>query len=90
MFDLNPMVVGRSNGPYMACVTLRSPRWKLSIYPTAGPQFGQLFDLKNDPQESHNLYGDPDRADVQAELLWRLLSRLHRQADPLPLRLTQW
>jgi arylsulfatase A-like enzyme len=41
MFDLNPMVVGRSNGPYMACVTLRSPRWKLSIYPTAGPQFGQ-------------------------------------------------
>ena len=90
MFDLNPMVFGQLTGPYAACQTLRTPEWKLSVYPTAGKEFGQLFDLRNDPQESRNRYHDRNCSNVREELLWELVSRCHRQADPLPLVLTQY
>jgi len=90
MFDMAPQVAGKASGPYEACLTLRSERWKLNVFPDAGPQFGQLFDLHDDPQEARNLYADPARAAVRHELLWRLMARHHQQVDPLPLRLTQW
>jgi len=90
MFDLEPMVFGRRRGPYAACQTVRTAEWKLSIYPTAGKEFGQLFDLRNDPQESRNRYHDRDCASAREELLWLLSSRCHKQADPLPLVLTQY
>jgi arylsulfatase A-like enzyme len=90
MFNMDPLVVGRSFGPYMACQTLRTADWKLSIYPTAGPRYGQLFHLADDPTESRNRYGDPTCAAMREQLLWRLVSRCHQQVDPLPLRLTQY
>jgi len=90
MFDLDPMVFARGTGPYGAVRTLRTRDWKLNVYPTAGQKYGQLFDLQNDPAEAHNLYGDPEHRDRREEMLWRLLQRIHRNADPLPLRLTQW
>lgn len=90
MFDGAPMKFGEAKGPYNAVQTLRTARWKLNLYPTAGPEFGQLFDLKNDPDESHNLYADPGHQSTRTELLWRLASRYHANTDPLPLRLTQY
>ena len=77
-------------GPYMAVQTLRTNRWKLSVYPTAGPEYGQLFDLKNDPDESRNLYGEAAFQPVREELLWRLLQRVAANTDPLPRVLSQW
>jgi arylsulfatase len=79
-----------SGGPYMAVQTLRTDHWKLSVYPTAGPRYGQLFDLEHDPAESRNLYGDPAFRDVREGLLWRLLQRVAGNADPLPRCLSQW
>lgn len=90
MFDLTPQRFGKLAGPYMAVQTLRTECWKLNVYPTAGRQYGQLFDLKNDPDESHNLYADPEFRDIREELLWRLLARSHRNTDPLPFMLTQF
>jgi arylsulfatase A-like enzyme len=90
MFDLAAMVCGEIQGPYCACQTLRTERWKLNLYPDHSRRYGQLFDLQSDPQESRNLYTDPTCAAVREELLWRLTSRCHRQVDPLPLRLTQY
>ncbi|NQU10961.1 sulfatase-like hydrolase/transferase [bacterium] len=90
MFDITPQRFGELQGPYMAVLTLRTEHWKLNLYPTAGPQYGQLFDLRNDPDESRNRYGDPTHREVRTELLWRLLSRHHQMADPLPLYLTQY
>ena len=90
MYDMAPLVCGETHGPYVACRTLRSERWKLNLYPDHGRQYGQLFDLRNDPQESRNLYADAACAAVREELLWRLATRCHRQVDPLPLRLTQY
>ncbi len=77
-------------GPYMAVQTLRTESWKLSIYPTAGPQFGQLFDLANDPEERENRYADPTCREIRGEMLWRLAARLAANVDPLPLVLSQW
>lgn len=90
MFDITPQKFGKLSGPYMAVQTLRTTDWKLSIYPTAGRKYGQLFDLKNDPEESKNLYGNPRYRSKREELLWQLLSRVHRNIDPLPFWLTQY
>lgn len=90
MFDLTPQRFGKAVGPYMAVRTLRTEHWKLNLYPTAGPQYGQLFDLKNDSDESRNLYCNPNFRERREELFWRLVSRMHKNTDPLPLVLTQF
>ncbi len=77
-------------GPYMAVQTIRTEKWKLSIYPTAGQEFGQLFDLDNDPGETTNLYADPSCRGKREELLWHLNARRFEQVDPLPYILSQW
>ncbi len=51
---------------------------------------GQLFDLKNDPGETVNLYPDPAYRENREELLWELSSRRFEQTDPLPSILSQW
>ncbi len=78
------------HGPYMAVYTLRTEAWKLNIFPTAGREFGQLFDLRQDPGETCNLYANPAYHGQREELLWRLLQRIHANIDPLPLLLSQW
>jgi arylsulfatase A-like enzyme len=75
----------------MAIKTLRTDKWKLNIYPTAGDRkYGQLFDLENDPGELVNLYNDPAYRDTKDEMLHNLIKRLVQDADPLPLLLTQY
>lgn len=61
-------MVARHNG-------VRTGRYKLAHY----YQFGEweMFDLKNDPGETKNLYGDPKYADKQAELT-KELERLQK------------
>ncbi len=90
MFDISPQKFGTFSGPYGAVQTLRTPQWKLNLYPTAGRQYGQLFDLANDPDESRNLYADQSSQAIREELLWRLCARAHSNTDPLPLYLTQF
>lgn len=90
MHDLSPMTHAKPKGPYGACLTLRTPEWKLNVYPTAGPQYGQLFHLAEDPGECVDRFDDPTVRDTRDALLFRLLQRVHQQADPLPLRLTQY
>jgi len=90
MFNMHPLVSGSTFGPFMAIQTLRTDDWKLNVYPTAGPEYGQLFNLRDDPGERTNLYADPAHRDTREAMLWRLLQRVHRNIDPLPLRLTQW
>ncbi|MBI2438027.1 MAG: sulfatase-like hydrolase/transferase [Lentisphaerae bacterium] len=90
MYDITPQRFGKLFGPYMAVQTLRTDRWKLNIYPTAGQQYGQLFNLQEDPDESRNFYGENQHRDVREELLWRLAQRCHRNTDPMPPYLTQF
>ncbi len=90
MYDMAPMTHDEPRGPYGAVQTIRTRQWKLNIYPVAGPGFGQLFDLVNDPDERENLYADPAHRETREDLLWRLHQRTFNDTDPLPLRLTQW
>ncbi len=57
---------------------IRTDRWKLIRYPhgDGGPDrhMGELYDLKNDPQEKHNLFNDP----AQRERIERLNRRLQQ------------
>ncbi len=77
-------------GPYMAVQTLRTEKWKLNVYPTAGREYGQLFDLEDDPAETVNLYADPACRERREAMLWELNSRRFGQTDPLPYILSQW
>jgi len=42
-------------------------RFKLCVY--HGSEYGQLFDMKEDPSEKRNLWDDPDHAGVKMQLL---------------------
>jgi arylsulfatase A-like enzyme len=64
--------------------TMRMARkgdWKL-IFDMMGN--GQLYNLASDPAEMHNLYGNPEYAAKQQELMAELLSWVLRAQDPLP------
>ena len=52
---------------------VRTSRWKLNYYVGHG---GELYDLRNDPGERRNLYGDPRHRGTVAELKGLLLDWL--------------
>ncbi len=47
--------------------TLITERYKMTVY--RGREYGELFDLREDPGEVRNLWNDPESASVKAELL---------------------
>jgi len=58
---------------------VRSKDWKLVHF--LGEDFGQLFDLMDDPGEIRNLWGEPEQQEKKRELLdamriWLLESNL--------------
>ena len=62
---------------------VRSRDWKLVHF--LGEAYGQLFDLRNDPGETQNLWDDPSAAKAKRRLLdalleWRIASQ-HRTRD---------
>jgi arylsulfatase A-like enzyme len=63
---------------------VRTARWKITHYPGHG---GELYDLKNDPGETHNLYSDPEISntirDLKAALLdWMIVADETDQIAP--------
>ncbi|MCD6360110.1 MAG: sulfatase-like hydrolase/transferase, partial [Armatimonadetes bacterium] len=55
-----------------------------------GQPFGELFDLRADPGELHNLWDDPGHKDLRAELIDALHSRLGPLRSPLPERTARY
>jgi arylsulfatase A-like enzyme len=51
---------------------------------------GELYDLVNDPSETHNLWSDPHTAAVKLSLLFELCNRMAFTVDPLPIRRSPW
>lgn len=62
---------------------VRDDRWKLVVYPQINKT--QLFDLKNDPQELHDLAADPQHLVEVQRLTTLLQSRQKLAGDSLPL-----
>jgi arylsulfatase A-like enzyme len=60
-----------------------TPDYKLAVY--TGESFGELYDLKNDPQEFHNRFDDPEFQAIKAQLMAELLADMER-TEPLSVR----
>lgn len=64
--------------------TLITERYKLTTYP--GEEYGELYDLRDDPGELHNRWDDPTVQELKKGLLIRLLERLVETDNRLPRR----
>ena len=53
---------------------------------TGGMQTGELYDLREDPYEFSNLWGDPQCRDIREEYVHKCLDASVFTADPLPIR----
>ena len=51
--------------------TYVNARYKLTVY--YGREYGELFDLQDDPDEVNNLWDAPDYAALKSQLVWQLL-----------------
>jgi arylsulfatase A-like enzyme len=62
---------------------IRDHHWKLIHYP--GKRYGELYDLRADPLELHNLYDEPAYEKRRAAMMEALVDVLIETEDPLPL-----
>ena len=85
--SLAPVLEGRTTQVYeyvFGCFQqfsrmVRSDRWKYIYYPQTGRV--QLFDLKHDPHEVHDVSQVPDHAEIAADLRARLLAWMRDHQD---------
>jgi arylsulfatase A-like enzyme len=62
------------------CRAVRSDQWKYVARHPSGPY--ELYDLKSDPHERFNQFGQPGTEDVQKELAAKLTAFFQQYADP--------
>jgi len=62
--------------------TLRTHDWRLSLY--ANETWGELYDLRADPDETRNLWDDPSASAIKGELALKLAQQLSQQMDESP------
>lgn len=70
-----PQVAIETNGCYVrteirARSVVTEDGWRLTVFP--GREYGEMFDLKNDPREQRNLFRSPSKDDQRRELMERL------------------
>lgn len=66
----------------VSVTSLIDRRWRLSVW--QGCEWGELYDVENDPSEIVNLWDDPDYAATLRSLLHALVSRMQDHADTSP------
>jgi len=64
--------------------TYITDRYKLTVYP--GREYGELFDLKNDPDELHNRWDDPEYEGVKNQLYREMLEQYILEEGATPSR----
>ena len=67
---------------------LRTKEWKLIQYP--GKPYGELYDLKSDPDEYESLWAEPHYREKRRELEGMLDARITPGRDPLSQRRYRW
>ncbi len=60
--------------------------WRVSYY--AGEDWGELYDLRNDPGETVNLWSSPDYQIIRLELIERLFKNTVHYESRTPLQVT--
>ena len=81
------ILIENSSGelPHLSLKTVQTRAWKMTVY--GGQGDGELYDLREDPDEFENLWGSADHAATRAELHELLLDLLIGSEDRLPHRL---
>ncbi len=64
--------------------TLTTPDWKITVY--SGREYGELYDRRNDPDETRNLWSDSGYRSVRDELRLRLLDVVLATQDRKPVQ----
>jgi arylsulfatase A-like enzyme len=64
--------------------TLRNHNWRISL--CAGQKYGELYNLKTDPNEFKNLWNDKKYTVIKNTLTEELFTRMAHTRDPLPAR----
>ncbi len=62
--------------------TLQTGRYRLSVY--AGADWGELYDIAQDPGESHNLWDDDEHRALRQDLLHQLAQTMIGYTDTSP------
>jgi arylsulfatase A-like enzyme len=73
----------QSDDPFYVARCLVTDDWKYVYY--HGQDYGELYDLHNDPRELHNRHADPDFQPVVVKMRERLL-RFIVDSEPIPAR----
>jgi arylsulfatase len=74
--------------PTPMLTSVRTTNWKLNYCDHA--EFGEMYDLVNDPLEYNNLWNDVHVRDHRDEMMQLLLTRMIDTLDPLPKGVSQW
>jgi arylsulfatase A-like enzyme len=93
--SIKPVIHGKSNQVRDTLFTsyrsvqrsIRDERWKLIRYPQINKT--QLFDLKTDPDEMHNLADNPAQTKRVSRMLALIAARQKQLGDDLPLTSAQ-
>ena len=80
--------MGWHREPAANATMVRNERYKLVV--SHGTGGGELYDLEDDPKETHNLWEHTDYTDVKLEMQERLIDRMAWTVDPLPERQAPW
>ena len=62
--------------------TLVTRNWRMSVY--QGAEWGEIYDLENDPDEMRNLWDEPSHASIRAELIEILARKQIELVDRSP------
>lgn len=62
--------------------TVLTERYRVTVY--AGETWGEIYDLRDDPNETHNLWDEPGAATLKAELLRELADAMIDAGDRSP------
>lgn len=68
--------------------SVRTAEWKLNYCDHA--QYGELYDLHNDPGEFNNVWNEAHHKDTQQQMMQLLLTRMIDTLDPLPRQVAVW
>jgi arylsulfatase len=76
------------NNPHAYGTMVLTERYKFVAY--HGIDAGELYDFKNDPAETRNLWDQEECKDLKLEMYRILCDRMAETVDPLPLRQSPW
>lgn len=74
--------------PAAHATMLRTEAYKLVVF--HGINEGELYDLRVDPNETNNLWNDPQYQAAKLDALVQLCDRMAWTVDPMPARLAAW